>query len=92
MFQSSNRRHNSTSTVQKKLHESDLHGEIPAKAHAEEDHKKKTAWAKRNKEWTLGWAWLTDMVHSAKRLNSQVPVSVWYATKKYCIAVMAKKC
>ena len=53
--QSSNNRHISTSTVQRRLHESGLHGQIPAKKLLPKDTnmKKRFAWAKKHEQWTL---------------------------------------
>jgi len=44
----------STSTVQRRLRESGLHGRIAAKkARLKETNKKKLAWAKKHEQWTL---------------------------------------
>ena len=53
--QRSSNRHISTSTVQKRLHESGLHGRIAAKKPLLEDtnNKKRLAWAKKHEQWTL---------------------------------------
>ena len=54
MLQSSSNRHIST-TFQRRLHESDLHGRIAAKKPLLKDiNKKKTlSWAKKHNQWTL---------------------------------------
>ena len=53
--QSSSNRHISTSTVQRRLCESDLHGQFAAKKPPLKDtnKKKKLAWAKKHEQWTL---------------------------------------
>ena len=52
--QSSSNRHISTSTVQRRLRESGLHGRISAKKPLLKDTKKKRlAWANKHKQWTL---------------------------------------
>ena len=53
--QSSGNRHISTLTVQRRLRESGLHGWISAKKPLlkDTDKKKKLAWAKKHKQWTL---------------------------------------
>ena len=53
--QSSSNRHISASTVQKRLSESGLHGRIAAKKTLLKDtnNKKRLAWAKKRKQWTL---------------------------------------
>ena len=53
--QSSSNRHISTSTVQRRLCESGLHGLIATKKPLLKDtnEKKRLAWAKRQKQWTL---------------------------------------
>ena len=48
--QSSSNRHISTSTVQRRLRESSLHGCIAAK---DTNKKKRLAWAKKHEQWTL---------------------------------------
>ena len=54
--QSSSNRHISTSTVQRRLCESGLHGWIAAKKPLLKDtNKKRLALAKKNKQWTLDW-------------------------------------
>ena len=51
--QSSSNRHISTSTVQRRLHESGLHGLIAAKKPPQKDtNKKRLAWAKKHEQWT----------------------------------------
>ena len=57
MLQSSSNRHISTSTVQRRLHESGLHGRIAAKNPLLKDtiKKKRVAWAKKHEQWTLDW-------------------------------------
>ncbi|CDQ78092.1 unnamed protein product [Oncorhynchus mykiss] len=54
---SSNNRHISASTVQKRLRESGLHGQIAAKKPLLQDTKieKRHAWTKKHKQWTLDW-------------------------------------
>ena len=54
-LQSSSSRHISTSTVQRRLRESGLHGGIAAKKPLlrKNNKKKRLAWAKKHKEWTL---------------------------------------
>ena len=53
--QSSSNRHISTSTVQRRLRESGLHGWIAAKKPLLKDtnNKKRLAWAKKHEQWTL---------------------------------------
>ena len=53
--QSSSNRHISTSTVQRRLRESGLHGRIAAKKPLLKDtnNKKRLAWAKKHEQWTL---------------------------------------
>ena len=52
--QSKSNRHISTSTVQKKLHESGLHVQISTKKPLLKDtDKKRLAWAKKHEHWTL---------------------------------------
>ena len=53
--QSTSNRHISTSTVQRRLHESGLHGRIVAKKPLLNDTNKKRrlAWAKKHEQWTL---------------------------------------
>ena len=52
--QSSSNRHISTSTVQRRLRESGLHGRIAAKKPLLKDtNKKRLAWAKNHEQWTL---------------------------------------
>ena len=53
--QSSSNRHISTSTVQRRLRESDLHGRIAAKQPLLKDTNKKNrlAWAKKHEQWAL---------------------------------------
>jgi hypothetical protein len=55
--QSSHNRHISTSTVQRRLCESGLHGKIAAKKPLlkETNKKKRLAWHKKQKQWTIGW-------------------------------------
>ena len=55
MLQSSSNRHISTSTVQKRLCESGLHGKIAAKKPMQKDTniKKRLAWTKKHEQWTL---------------------------------------
>lgn len=55
--QSSSNRHISTSTVQRRLCESGLHGRIAAKKPLLKDtnKKKRLAWAKKHEQWTLDW-------------------------------------
>ena len=55
--QSSNNRHISTSTVQERLRESGLHGQIASKKPLLKDNNnnKRLAWAKKHKQWTLDW-------------------------------------
>ena len=55
--QSSSNRHISTSTVQRRLRESGLHGRIAAKKPLLKDtnKKKRLAWAKKHEQWTLDW-------------------------------------
>ena len=50
-------RHISTSTVQRRLRESGLHGRIAAKKPLLKDtnNKKRLAWAKKHEQWTLDW-------------------------------------
>ena len=53
-MQSSSNRHISTSTVQRRLRESGLRGQIAAKKPLLKDtNKKRLAWAKKHKQWTL---------------------------------------
>ena len=53
--QISSNRHISTSTVQKRLHESGLHGRIAAKKPLLKDtnNTKRLAWSKKHEQWTL---------------------------------------
>uniref|UniRef100_A0A674DN79 Cyclin-dependent kinase 8 n=1 Tax=Salmo trutta TaxID=8032 RepID=A0A674DN79_SALTR len=53
--QSSSNRHISTSTVQRRLHESGLHGRVAAKKPLLKDtnKKKRLAWSKKYEQWTL---------------------------------------
>ena len=53
--QSSSNRHTSTSTVQRRLHESGFHGRIAVKKPLLKDtnNKKRLAWAKKHEQWTL---------------------------------------
>uniref|UniRef100_A0AAZ3PM41 Paired domain-containing protein n=1 Tax=Oncorhynchus tshawytscha TaxID=74940 RepID=A0AAZ3PM41_ONCTS len=54
--QSSSNRHISTSTVQRRLRESGLHGRIAAKKPLplkDTNNKKRLAWAKKHEQWTL---------------------------------------
>jgi hypothetical protein len=52
--QSSSNRHISTSTVQRKLHESGLHGQIAAKKPLlKNTDKNRLSWAKKHEQWTL---------------------------------------
>uniref|UniRef100_A0A4W5LY38 E2F transcription factor 2 n=1 Tax=Hucho hucho TaxID=62062 RepID=A0A4W5LY38_9TELE len=55
--QSSSNRHISTSTVQRRLRESGLHGRIAAKKPLLKDtnKKKRLAWAKKDDQWTSDW-------------------------------------
>ena len=55
MLQSSSNRHISTSTVQRRLCESGLHGQIAAKKPLLKDtnKKKRLVWAKKHEQWTL---------------------------------------
>ena len=55
--QSSSNRHISTSTVQWRLCESGLHGQIAAKKPLLKDtnKKKRLAWAKKHEQWILEW-------------------------------------
>ena len=55
--QSSSNRHISTSTVQRRLCESGLQGQIAAKKPLLKDtnNKKRLAWAKKHEQWTLDW-------------------------------------
>uniref|UniRef100_A0AAZ3RHR5 Transposase Tc1-like domain-containing protein n=1 Tax=Oncorhynchus tshawytscha TaxID=74940 RepID=A0AAZ3RHR5_ONCTS len=55
--QSSSSRHISTSTVQRRLHESGLHSRIAAKKPLLKDtnKNKRFAWAKKHEHWTLDW-------------------------------------
>uniref|UniRef100_A0AAZ3NP13 Transposase Tc1-like domain-containing protein n=1 Tax=Oncorhynchus tshawytscha TaxID=74940 RepID=A0AAZ3NP13_ONCTS len=55
--QSSSNRHISTSTVQRRLHESGHRGQIAAKKPLQKvtNNKKRLAWAKKHKQWTLDW-------------------------------------
>uniref|UniRef100_A0A8C7LHL1 Transposase Tc1-like domain-containing protein n=1 Tax=Oncorhynchus kisutch TaxID=8019 RepID=A0A8C7LHL1_ONCKI len=55
MLQSSSNRHSSKSNVQRRLCESGLHGRIAAKKPLlkESNNKKRRAWAKKHKQWTL---------------------------------------
>ena len=55
--QSSSNRQISTSTVQRRMHESGLHGWIAAKKPLLKDTNKKKilSWAKKHKQWTLDW-------------------------------------
>ena len=57
MLQSSSNRHISTSTVQRRLCESGLHGKNAAKKPLLKDtnNKKRLAWAKKHEQWTLDW-------------------------------------
>ena len=52
---SSSNRHISTSTVQRRLHETDLHGRIAAKKPLLKDtnNKKRVVWVKKHEQWTL---------------------------------------
>ena len=60
-LQSSSSRHISTSTVQRRLRESGLHGGIAANKPLlrKNNKKKRLAWAKKHKEWTLN-QWKSD--------------------------------
>ena len=62
-LQSSSSRHISTSTVQRRLRESGLHGGIAAKKPLlrMNNKKKRLAWAKKHKEWTLN-QWKSTLV------------------------------
>ena len=61
-LQSSSSRHISTSTVQRRLRESGLHGGIAAKKPLlRKNKKKRLAWAKKHKEWTLN-QWKSTLV------------------------------
>ena len=62
-LQSSSSRHISTSTVQRRLRESGLHGGIAAKKPLlrKNNKKKRLAWAKKHKEWTLN-QWKSTLV------------------------------
>ena len=52
--QSSSNRHISTSTVQRRMCESGIHGQIAAKKPLLKDtNKKRLAWAKKHEQWTL---------------------------------------
>ena len=51
--QSSSNRHISTSTVQRRLHESALNGQIAAKKPLLMDTNKRLDWAKKRKQWAL---------------------------------------
>ena len=55
MLHGSSNRHIATSTVQRKLCESGLHGRIAAKKPLLKDtnNKKRLAWAKKDEQWTL---------------------------------------
>ena len=54
--QSSSNRHTSTSTVQWRRRESGLHGRIAVKKPLLNDtNKKRLAWAKKHRQWTLDW-------------------------------------
>ena len=54
--QSSSTRHISTSTVQRRLPESGLHGQIVAKKPLlKNTNKKRLAWGKKHEQWTLDW-------------------------------------
>ena len=55
--QGSSNRHISTSTVQRRLCESGLHGRIAAKKPLLKDtnNKKRLAWAKKQEQWPLDW-------------------------------------
>ncbi|WP_366951698.1 hypothetical protein [Pseudomonas aeruginosa] len=55
MIQSSSNRHISTSTVQRRLRESGLHGLTAAKKPLlkDTDKKKRLAWGKKHEQWTL---------------------------------------
>ena len=57
MLQSSSNRHISTSTLQRRLHESGLHGWIAAKKSLLKDtnNKKRLVWAKKHEQQTLDW-------------------------------------
>ena len=62
-LQSSSSRHISTATVQWRLRESGLHGGIAAKKPLlrKNNKKKRLAWAKKHKEWTLN-QWKSTLV------------------------------
>ncbi len=77
--QSSSCRHISTSTVQRRLCELGLHGQISAKKPLlRKNHmKKRIAWAKKNKEWTLDH-WKSVLWSDESKFESfgSTPVSV----------------
>ena len=54
-LQSSGNKHISTSTIQRRLSESDLHGQITAKKPLlmDTNKRKRLAWAEKRKQWTL---------------------------------------
>ena len=83
--QSSSNRHISTSTVERRLRESGLHGQIAAKTPPLKDtnKKKRLAWAKKHKQWTLDrWKFvlwsgvqIVDFVPTAVSLGDAVWVN-----------------
>ena len=72
-----------TSTVQRRLHESDLHGQIAAKKPLLKDtnKKKRLAWAKKHEQWTLDrWKsvlWSACVVPTMKHGGGGVGVLYW---------------
>ena len=70
--QSLSNRHISTSTVQRRLQESGLHGQIAAKKPLLNDtnNKKRLAWAKKHEQWTLDrWKSVSDLFRIQGTLN-----------------------
>ncbi|KAG7276943.1 hypothetical protein CRUP_010263 [Coryphaenoides rupestris] len=80
---SSSSRHFSTSTVQKRLHESGLHGRIAAKKTLLRKNKKRIAWAKKHKELTLDqwksvlWSCESKFANFASNRHHVGGVMVW---------------
>ena len=70
--QSSSNRHISTSTVQRRLCESGLHGRIAAKKPFVKDtnNKKRLAWAKKQEQWTLD-RWKSVLLFDEKIENKR---------------------
>ena len=77
MLQSSSNRHISTSTVQRRLCESGLHGRLAAKKPLLKDtyEKKRLAWAKKYEQWTLDW-WKSVLGLTSPNFRFLVPTTV----------------